>query len=172
MCSSIPLVEVEVNLRPTVSQSVCPGVRRPSETCDQFFFLLEISFRQLWLCYFLAPSLMRGRVCNIPYDCFWAWPEQSPLGRRPAELTAILYCLIWDSPNLEGKVTVFISHRNRVAQLYPQALGSFLWWTVMYSHDSVITYRHYYHFIYEKPQWRANTVNTIIYEHNIISWIK
>jgi hypothetical protein len=30
----------------------------------------------------------------------------------------------WDSPNLEGQVTVFISLRNRVAQLYPQALGS------------------------------------------------
>jgi hypothetical protein len=27
-------------------------------------------------------------------------------------------------PNLEGQVPVFISHRNRVAQLYPQALGS------------------------------------------------
>jgi hypothetical protein len=29
-----------------------------------------------------------------------------------------------DSPNLEGKVPVFISTRNRVARLYPQALGS------------------------------------------------
>jgi hypothetical protein len=31
---------------------------------------------------------------------------------------------IRDSPNLEGQVPVFISPRNRVAQLYPQALGS------------------------------------------------
>jgi hypothetical protein len=31
---------------------------------------------------------------------------------------------IRDSPNLEGQVPVFISLRNRVAQLYPQALGS------------------------------------------------
>jgi hypothetical protein len=30
-----------------------------------------------------------------------------------------------DSPNLEGQVPVFISPRNRVAQLYPQALGFF-----------------------------------------------
>jgi hypothetical protein len=51
-------------------------------------------------------------------------PEQSLLGQSPAELTAIFYCLIWDSPNLEGQVPVFISPRNRVAQLYPQALGS------------------------------------------------
>jgi hypothetical protein len=36
---------------------VCPGVRCPSGTHDQFFFLLEISFRQL--------QLTRGRVCNL-----------------------------------------------------------------------------------------------------------
>jgi hypothetical protein len=58
-------VEVEVNLRRTVSRPVCPGVRRPSGTRDQFFFLLEISFRQLRLCYFVTPSLTRGRVCNV-----------------------------------------------------------------------------------------------------------
>jgi hypothetical protein len=29
----------------------------------------------------------------------------------------------WDSPNLEDQVPVFISSRNRVAQLYPRALG-------------------------------------------------
>jgi hypothetical protein len=58
-------VEVEVNLRPTVSRPVCPGVRRIFGTRDQFFFLLEISFRQLRLCYFVASSLTRGRVCNL-----------------------------------------------------------------------------------------------------------
>jgi hypothetical protein len=59
------LVEIKVNLRPTVSRPVCLSVRRPSGTCDQFFFLLEISFRQLWVCYFVAPSLTRGQVCNL-----------------------------------------------------------------------------------------------------------
>jgi hypothetical protein len=68
--------EGEVNLRPTVSRPVCPGVRRPSGTSDQFFFLLEISFRQLRLCYFVAPSLTRGRICNLMFNCFWALPEQ------------------------------------------------------------------------------------------------
>jgi hypothetical protein len=116
--------EVEVNLRPSVSRPVCLGVRRPSGTRDQFFFLFEISFRQLRVCYFVAPSLTRGRVCNLLYNCFWALPEQSLLGRNPAELTAIFYCLIWDSPNLEGHVHVFISPRNRVAKLYPRALCS------------------------------------------------
>jgi hypothetical protein len=117
-------VEVEVNLRPTVSRPVCLGVRRPSGAHDQFFFLLEISFRQLRVCYFEAPSLTRGLICNLLYNCFWALPEQSLLGRSPSELTIIFYCLIWDPPNLEGQVPVFISPRNRVAQLYPRALGS------------------------------------------------
>jgi hypothetical protein len=70
-----------------------------------------------------APSLTRGRVCNLLCNCFWALPEQSLLSPSPAELTAIFYSLIWDSPNLEGQVPVFISPRNRVAQLYPRALG-------------------------------------------------
>jgi hypothetical protein len=103
-------VEVEVNLRPTVSRPVCLGVRRPSGTCNQFFFLLGIFFRQLRVCYFVAPSLTRGRVCNLLYSCFWVLPEQSLLDRSPAELTAIFYCLIWDSTNLEGQVPIFRSH--------------------------------------------------------------
>jgi hypothetical protein len=64
--------EVEVNLQPTVSRPVCLGVRCPSGTRVQFFFLLEISFRQLRVRYFVAPSLTRGRVCNLLYNCFWA----------------------------------------------------------------------------------------------------
>jgi hypothetical protein len=47
-------VEVEVKLRPTVSRTVFLGVRRPSGTSDQFFFLLEIFFRQLGVCYFCS----------------------------------------------------------------------------------------------------------------------
>jgi hypothetical protein len=114
-------VEIEVNLRPTVRRI---GVRRPSETRDQFFFFLDIFFRHLRVRYFVVPSLTRGWVCNLLYNCFWALPEQSLLGRNLAELTAIFCCLIWDSPNLEGQVPVFISSRNRVAQLYLRALGS------------------------------------------------
>jgi hypothetical protein len=39
-------------------------------------FLLEISFRQLQVCNFVEPSLTRGRVCKLLYNCFWALPEQ------------------------------------------------------------------------------------------------
>jgi hypothetical protein len=40
----------------------------------------------LRVCYFVAPSRQRGRVCNLLYNCFWAFPEQSLFGRCPAEL--------------------------------------------------------------------------------------
>jgi hypothetical protein len=100
--SPVAVVPVQVNLRPTVSRPVCPGVRRPSGTCDQFFILLEIFFRQLRVCNFVAPSLTRGRVCKLLYHCFWALPEQSLLGQSPTELTDIFYCLIRDSTKLGG----------------------------------------------------------------------
>jgi hypothetical protein len=79
-------VEVEFHLRPAVSRPVCLGVRHPSGTRDQFFFLLEISFRHLRVYYFVAPSLTRGRVCNLLCNCLWALSEHSLLGRSPAEL--------------------------------------------------------------------------------------
>jgi hypothetical protein len=87
------LIAVAVNLRPTLSRPVCPGVRRPPGICDQFFFLLEISFSQLRVCNFVEPSLTRGQVCKLLYSCFWALPEQSLWGRNPAGLTAIFNCL-------------------------------------------------------------------------------
>jgi hypothetical protein len=58
-------VGVEIILRPTVSRSVRLGVRHPSGIRDQFFFLLDIFFRQLGVCYFVAPSLTKRRVCNL-----------------------------------------------------------------------------------------------------------
>jgi hypothetical protein len=61
-------------------------------------------------------------VCNLLLMLVLA--SAVPSGLSPAELKTIFYCPnSWDSPNLEGQVTVFIS-RNRVAQIYPRALGS------------------------------------------------
>jgi hypothetical protein len=39
------IIEVEVNLRPTVSRPVHLGIRHSSGTADQFFILLEIFFK-------------------------------------------------------------------------------------------------------------------------------
>jgi hypothetical protein len=73
-----------------------------------FSISLKFSLDSCGFFYFIAPFLTRGRVCNLLYNCFWALPEQSLLGRRPAELTAILYCLIWDSPSLELDLEFFL----------------------------------------------------------------
>jgi hypothetical protein len=64
-CSLKDYSKVKVTLRPTVSRPVRLGVTHPSGTSDQFVFLLEILFRQLRICYFVAPSLTRGRVRNL-----------------------------------------------------------------------------------------------------------
>jgi hypothetical protein len=128
ICSAMTQVQFQVTLRPTV----CRTVRLLQLIYDRqsvgqsvlvsgahlgpvkFLFLLEISFRQLCVCNFIAFSLTRGRVYKLMYSCFWALPEQSLLGRSPAELTAIFNCLIWDSINLEGQVPVFRSHISAV----------------------------------------------------------
>jgi hypothetical protein len=64
-CMTITVVEVEAKLRPTVSRPDRLGVRHPSGICDEFLFLLEIFFRPLRVYYFVAPSLTRGRACNL-----------------------------------------------------------------------------------------------------------
>jgi hypothetical protein len=49
--------------------------------------------------------------------------ERTVLSFTMYNVQYILLSHIWDSPNLEDQVPVFISPRNRVARLYPQALG-------------------------------------------------
>jgi hypothetical protein len=110
------VVYVEVNLRPTVSQPVCLGVRRPSGTRDQFFFLVEISFRLLRVCYFVEPSLTRGRACIL------SLARAVTLMSKPRRTHGHILLSHLRLP----QVPVFISPRNRVAQLYPRALCSFL----------------------------------------------
>jgi hypothetical protein len=107
-------VKVEVTLRPTVSRPVRLGVRHSSGTRD-LFFLFEIFFRQLQVCYFIVPYLTTGRVCNLMLLLVFA----SAVPRDSRQ-----YFISWDSSNLKGQVPVFISPSNRVAQLYPRSLCS------------------------------------------------
>jgi hypothetical protein len=56
-------LKVKVTLRSTVSQSVCLGAQPNLGLLARVCVLLEISFRQLQVCNFVAPSLTRVRVC-------------------------------------------------------------------------------------------------------------
>jgi hypothetical protein len=99
-------LKVKVMLRPTVSWPVCLEIEHPCGTYDQIF----ITVRQLRIFWCGALSLTRGRVTVA-------------VGPRQRS-HSILLSQIQDISNLEGQVPVFISPRNRVAQLHPQALGS------------------------------------------------
>jgi hypothetical protein len=78
---------------------------------------------QLQVCWCRAPSLMRGRVCRS--QLLLALTSAVILGTKSrGSQNHILLSQIQDSPNLVVQVLVFISPRNRVAQLNPQVLDS------------------------------------------------
>jgi hypothetical protein len=101
--SDISKVKFQVILRPT--------------KCSHFlfeYFLESFMFvdvrRLLW-----------REVGSAVFSFCRATPAKPFSDLSPTELMSIFYCLyFWDSPNLED----FISPRNRVAQLYPRALGA------------------------------------------------
>jgi hypothetical protein len=70
-----------------------------------------------------ALSLTRGRICRLQLLLVLA--SAVIFGSKSSGTHEhVLLPQIRDSPNLESQVPVFTSPRNRVAQLYPQALGS------------------------------------------------
>jgi hypothetical protein len=108
----------EVKIEVTLWLTVCLGVEHFCGTYSQIL---------------LPVSILLSEICGPVSVGRPLWKEEGSAicsaithGLSPTELITILYCHIWDSPNLEGQVPVFISPRNRVAQLYPRALGSFL----------------------------------------------
>jgi hypothetical protein len=97
-------------LRQTVSRPVCLGLT------TGFLLLSECSGLLTW-----GASLMRGRICRIQLLVLASAVILGSEFRRTHDY--VFLSQIRDSPNLEGQVPVFISPRNRVAQLYPQVLG-------------------------------------------------
>jgi hypothetical protein len=74
--------------------------------------------------HFLPNLIIISRdIESVVFSFCRSLPAQTFSDLSPTELTTIFYCLIWDSPNLEGQVPVFISPGKRVAQLYPPGIG-------------------------------------------------
>jgi hypothetical protein len=102
-----------------VSQSVSQYVLVSSTLlglATRYYFLSECR------CLTFAVLFMWGTLSDERTGLWYA--VQSLNGPSRSEPVTILYCLIWDSPILEGHVPVVTSPRNREAQLYPQALRS------------------------------------------------
>jgi hypothetical protein len=89
-----------VILRSTVSRPV----RHPFGTRNRLFFYFPPPslFRQLRVCWCGCPLWLEGG--SVVYSCCWASPVQSSSGPNPMGLVTIFYCLVWDSPHLEGQV--------------------------------------------------------------------
>jgi hypothetical protein len=96
------------------------GIKYASSNSTPYLccFFLD-NFRVCWCG---APSLTRCRVCTFQ---FFLGIANTTFLRSESDGTHdnILLSLFFSLPNLEGQVPVFIFSRNRVARLYPQALG-------------------------------------------------
>jgi hypothetical protein len=99
----------------SVSKCVCLGVEPTLGLVTWYYFLSE------GYCLKVVVLFLWGALSDKRIGMQFAL--QSLDSPSHAEPVTVLHCLIWDSPNLEGQVPVLISPRNRVAQLYPLALG-------------------------------------------------
>jgi hypothetical protein len=111
------------NLRPTFRQLILvPGL--PSSSVTNFSFSLKFSSDGCGFVINLRRPLWRVDW-SVIYCCCWASSAQLFSCLIPTDLkTKSYYPSVWESPNLDDQVPVIIYSRSRVAQLYPQDLGS------------------------------------------------
>jgi hypothetical protein len=116
-------VKVKVTLRPTVSRPVRPGVRPPSRTGDQLFlYLVDYVFYSFGFVDVGVPFLTRSRICTFQFLPGIARAAfLRPESHRNQEHS--LLSLFSRLPNQQIQVLVFITPRNRVAQLSNRALS-------------------------------------------------
>jgi hypothetical protein len=114
---SFTMFIVRVTLRLAVYRQSLRLGDKPLETHDQEFF--TTCFHSSYI----TSSPTRGRVCRLQLLLPLA-SAVSLMSDSRGTRGHILLSQIADSPNLECQVPVFISPRNRVTHLYPQALGS------------------------------------------------
>jgi hypothetical protein len=107
----LTLLESSLMLRPKVSWPVYLGIKHPSGAYDGILVLSE-SFRGYW---YGAPSLTRGLVCRL--QLLLACASAVPLGSESRGTRDILLSHIRLSPNLVGKVPIFIIPNDKVTQL-------------------------------------------------------
>jgi hypothetical protein len=106
--------------RPTISRPVCLGVKHPSGAYDQ----IVITVRQLRVCWCRALSLSDERM-SLSFTIIAETRQRSHSWvRLPRDSWPYFTVQIRDASNLEGQIPIFISPRNRVAQLNTQAVGS------------------------------------------------
>jgi hypothetical protein len=94
-------------LRPTISRSVCLGIKQPCAAQDQVF----ITVRQLRICWGGASSPTRGE--SVVYNCCSPSPAQSFKGPSPAGLMTIFYCLRIKIPSTWSEIPIFITPQER-----------------------------------------------------------
>jgi hypothetical protein len=104
-------------LQPMVSPSVHHGAGHPFSAHDQIlvFLCLKITFLSLSC---RAPSLTRRWVCSLQFNHSMVRVVHGTYNH-----TLLSHLRL---PQLEGQFPVFISPRNRVAQLYPRHWVPFL----------------------------------------------